>query len=93
MNALLVPQFVETGDFVARFMFAPARLTGAPLLRLVRAARADVAPTLRIVTPPGFLACPPPADVPSPSFPFLGAWFLSCGAETTNASKEGKETT
>ena len=84
---------VEVGDSVARFMSAPARRAGPPRLRLVRAARADAAPTLRIVTPPGFIARPAPADVPSLSFPFLGDWFLSRGAETTNASKEGKETT
>lgn len=93
MSARVMASSVRCSGSVAGFMSAPARLAGAPLMRLVRAARADVAPTLRVVTPSGFIARPSPTDVPSLSFPFLGAWFLSFSAETTNASKEGKETT
>jgi hypothetical protein len=77
----------------ARFMSAPARLTGTPQTRLLRDSLAETAPTLRDCHALCFSARPAPVRGPSPSFPFLGAWFLSVRAETTNASKEGKEST
>jgi len=77
----------------ARFMSAPARLTGAPPRRLFLDSLAEAAPTLRDCHARCFPARPVPVRVPSLSFPFLGAWILYVRAETTNASKEGKETT
>ena|SRR5712691_3707251 len=76
----------------ARFMSAPARLTGSPLKRLFRDSLAEAAPTLRDCHALCLPARPAPVRGPSLSFPFLGVLFPIL-AEETNASKEGRETT
>ena len=78
---------------IARFMSAPARLTGAPRTRLLPDSLAEAAPTLRDCHALWLPARPVPVRGPSLSFPFLVAWILYVRAETANASKEGKETT